>query len=143
MKQKKMKIRLRERNMMATITKREKREMTFIGLRRFSSSMTDSEPTAAPVKSAKYICPLCPGWYLKTCAINRLDRMNGGRKVSESKSGWARSTMVVRGSIMASGNEIAKSIEIVISSLFSNWRAEAMNPPTPKPNIAIEIARKT
>jgi hypothetical protein len=75
--------------------------------------------------------------------MKRLDKMNGGRKVKESKSGWERSTIVVNGSIIASGKEIAKSIEIVIRSLFSKWRAEAMNPPIPKPNIATEIARKT
>jgi hypothetical protein len=142
-KQKRAKNALRERNAIDVTIRRENRKMTFMGLNTFSRNTTASEPMPAPVKSAKYIVPLCAGWDLKVSAMKRLDRTNGGRKDRESKSGWDRSTILVNGSMTAMGKEIARSMEIVVRFFCSKCNAEAKNPPIPKPNIAMEIARNT
>ena len=89
-KQKRAKNALREKNTIDVTIRRENRKITFMGLNTLRSNITASEPMPAPVKSAKYMVPLCAGWDLKASAMKRLERTNGGRKDRESKSGWDR-----------------------------------------------------
>ena len=132
---------LRDKSIVASSIRNEKKKMTLTGLRTDSSNPMKSAPMPDPVKSAKYRVPLNRWNNRNTSDAKSPVKTNGGRPDKARSSGWDKRKQALNGRTIASGNETASSKEIQIRLAFLKSRSDAIKPPMPNPHIATDKER--